>query len=309
MTSLDFGPLVLGGNVFGWTADERESARVLDAFVDAGGVAIDTADAYSHWVEGNEGGESEEIIGSWLRTRGRRDDVLIATKIGMLPTRAGLSTANIRTGVEESLRRLGTDYIDLFYAHLDDETVPQEEYLGVFDELVREGKVRTLGASNFTPERLRSAVEIARANDLTPFTVSQDPYNLVQRGIEGALLPAISELGLVELPYSSLASGFLTGKYRPGTTVESVRAEGAAARLADPRAVTLLELLDDIAAQQGTGVAAIALAWLRAQPTVAAPIASARTVEQLPALIESFRVELSPGQLDALDRTSAPLSA
>lgn len=305
MTDLDLGTLVLGGNVFGWTADVDESHRVLDAFVDAGGRAIDTADVYSAWVDGNAGGESEEILGGWLRTRKDRDDLVVATKVGMLEERSGLSPANVRAALDESLRRLGTDHVDLYYAHRDDDATPQEEYLGAFDELVTAGKVRELGASNFTPERLRSADAIAREAGLTPFTVAQDPWNLVQREIEREQVAAVDELGMVQLPYSSLASGFLTGKYRPGQDVDSVRSGTASRWLEQPWADELLRTLDDVAGAHGVSVTAVSLAWLRVQPTVGAPIASARSVEQLGALVESMTLELSDEEVRRLSAITA----
>jgi aryl-alcohol dehydrogenase-like predicted oxidoreductase len=300
MTELDFGPLVLGGNTFGWTSDRDESFAVLDAFVDAGGRAIDTADVYSAWIPGNSGGESETIIGEWFASRGRRDEVVLATKVYSLAERPGLSPENVRAAVEDSLRRLQTDRIDLYFAHRDDADVPQADYVGVFDELVRAGKVREAGASNFSADRLRSAIGIARAAGQTAFTVAQDPYNLVNRGIEHTLVPTLVELGVAEIPYSALASGFLSGKYRPGVEVDSARAGGASKLLDDPANVALLETLDDIASAHGVSVAAVALAWLRTRPSVAAPIASARTAEQVPALVESFALELTAEELGRL---------
>jgi aryl-alcohol dehydrogenase-like predicted oxidoreductase len=308
MTNLDFGPVVLGGNVFGWTADRDASFAVLDAFVDGGGRAIDTADVYSAWVAGNSGGESEAIIGEWLASRGRRDEVVIATKVFSLSTRPGLSAANIRAAAEDSLRRLQTDRIDLYFAHRDDHHVPQDEYLGAFDRLVRDGKVREVGASNFTADRLVSAAAIAGDGGLTPFTVAQDNWSLVARDIEYALVPTLDELGIVEIPYAALAGGFLTGKYRPGASVDSARAGSARKHLDDPRNVDLLDALDDVAAAHGVSMAAIALAWLRAQRTVGAPIASARTPEQVGPLLESARVELTPQQLELLSEATAPVS-
>lgn len=300
MTSLDFGPLVLGGNTFGWTSDRRESFAVLDAFVAAGGRSIDTADVYSAWVPGNSGGESESIIGQWLAARGRRDDVVIATKVFSLEARPGLSAANIRAAVDESLARLQTDYLDLYYAHQDDPDVRQQEYVAAFGALVAEGKVRAVGASNFSADRLRSAIGVARESAVTPFTVAQDRYSLVERGFEAELADTLRELDVVELPYSSLAGGFLTGKYRPGVAVDSARAGSAGAYLDDERNVGLLEALDDIAAAHGVSVAAVSLAWLRQQNVVGAPIASARTVEQVAPLVESFGLVLSDEDLARL---------
>jgi len=305
MTDLNFGPVVLGGNVFGWTADRDTSFRILDAFVAAGGRSIDTADMYSAWVPGHSGGESEEIIGAWMRARGIRDELVIATKVGMLEGHGGLSPAAIRTQIDASLTRLGTDHIDLYYAHQDDEDVPQADYLAAFDELVRAGKVRELGASNFTPARLRSAVDTSRAAGLAEFTVAQDQWSLVERAVETETVPALRDLGLVELPYLPLAGGFLTGKYRPGTTVDSPRAASATAYLDDPRHLDLLGVLDDVAAAHDVSVTAVSLAWLRAQDVVGAPIASARTPEQLTALLESASLELSADEVSALGAPTA----
>lgn len=301
MTELDVGPLVLGGNTFGWTSDPEQSFAVLDAFVGAGGRSIDTADSYSMWVPGNSGGDSETIIGDWLAARpGVRERVTIATKVFSLPARRGLSPANVRAALDDSLRRLRTDRVDVYYAHHDDPDVPLEDVVGVLDELVTVGKVREVGASNFTPERLRAAVEIARAEGLTPYTVAQDHYNLLERGFERESAAALADLGIVELPYSALASGFLTGKYRPGRQVDSRRASAGERLLEDPRNLTLLDALDEIAGEHGVSVAAVSLAWLRQQTTVAAPIASARTTDQLPDLVQSFGLELTPQDLEHL---------
>jgi len=299
MSALDFGPLVLGGNTFGWTSDRDESLAVLDKFADAGGRSIDTADSYSAWAPGNSGGESETIIGEWLTSRGHRDRVVIATKVFSHPERPGLSPANIRAAVDDSLKRLNTDYLDVYYAHLDDESVPQLDYMTAFDDLVKAGKVRELGASNFSYERLTSAITTATEAGLTPFSVAQDKYSLVHRELE-AILPKLSRIGVTELPYQTLAAGFLTGKYRPGTAVDSVRAGLASQYLKDPKNVALLGALDAVAASHGVSVTAVALAWLRQQAGVGAPIASARTAGQLDALIESFSLTLTPAELDQL---------
>jgi len=300
MSTLDFGPLVLGTNTFGWTSSRDESFAALDAFVDAGGRSVDSADSYSAWVPGNDGGESETVIGEWVASRGRRDDLVIGTKVFSLPARPGLSPANVRAAVDDSLRRLQTDHIDLYYAHRDDPDVPQAEYVGVFDELVEAGKVVEVGVSNFTADRLRSAVAAADGAGQSRFTVAQDHFNLVERAYATELAPTVEELDMVQLPYRGLASGFLTGKYRPGEKVESVRAAGGAALLENPANVALLKSLDQIAADRGVSVAAVALAWLRQQPTVAAPIASARTVDQLADLIQSFDLVLTSDELAAL---------
>ena len=308
MTALDLGPVVLGGNVFGWTADRDAGFRVLDAFVDGGGRMIDTADAYSAWLPGHVGGESETMIGEWLAARGRRDDVLITTKVGALATRKGLSADTIRAAAEDSLRRLGVETIDLYLAHRDDPSVPQEETLAAFDRLVQQGKVREIGASNFSAERLRSAAAISAEHGLVRYTVSQDLWSLVERGIETELVPALEELGVVETPYSSLASGFLTGKYRPGSQVDSARAGKAGDYLADPRNVDLLGVLDDVAADRGVSVTAVALAWLAAQRTVAAPIASASRPEQVADLLAAADVRLTPQDLEQLSAATEPVA-
>lgn len=309
MTALDLGSVVLGGNVFGWTTDRDEGFRILDAFVDGGGRAIDTADSYVAWVPGNSGGESETIIGEWLAASKRRDDVVIATKVGALATRKGLSAANITSAAEDSLRRLGTDRIDLYFAHRDDGATPQEETLAAFDGLVQAGKVRELGASNFAPERLRSAAAIAAREGLTPFTIAQDQWSLVERAVEIELVPTLEELDIAEIPYSSLASGFLTGKYRAGTSTDSARAGKAGGYLEDPRNLDLLAALDDVAADHGVSVTAVSLAWLAAQRTVAAPIASARTVQQLADLLEAGRVRLTAQDVALLSAATEPVAA
>lgn len=303
-TDLHVYPLCLGGNVFGWTADAPTSESVLDAYVAAGGNFLDTADYYPAWVPGNVGGESETIIGEWMRKRGNRDSLVVATKVAMLDGVKGLSAKSIRTGCDNSLRRLGVDTIDLYYAHQDDPTVPMEETLGAFDSLVREGKVRHLGASNFTAERLTQALEMSARNGLAAYSVLQNHYNLVQRGdYEGPLRDVVARHGLVSVPYFSLAKGFLTGKYRDGVAVESVRAQGASAYL-DDRGRGVLGVLDAVAARHGASVASVALAWLAAQPTVAAPIASARTVDQLRDIADFPQLALSVDEIEALSTAS-----
>jgi len=302
MTKLDFGTFVLGGNVFGWTVEREEGFRILDAFVERGGRMIDTADAYP---PGGEGGGSEAMIGEWLASRGQRDRIAIATKVAKWPKQRGLSAANIASAVEGSLRRLRTDHIDVYYAHEDDTSVDQTEYVAAFDRLVREGKVHTLGASNFTPERLQSALAIARANNLCGFSISQDHWNLVERELERTLVPVIEREGLKELPYFALASGFLTGKYRPARSAASARATRATKYLEDPRNVRLLSSLDELAAHHQASVAAIALAWLKAHAVVGAPIASARTVDQLDSLFEAGTIRLAPAEVAKLSAVTA----
>jgi aryl-alcohol dehydrogenase-like predicted oxidoreductase len=304
VTSLSFGPVVLGGNVFGWTVDRDHGPAVLDAFLDGGGRAIDTADSYMQRLPGNVGGESETQIGDWMAARGCRDRVEIHTKVSSKNDRRGLRAANIVLAAEDSLRRLRTDHIDLYYAHQDDPEVPQEEYVVAFDSLVHSGKVREVGASNFTAARLRSALDLAAEQGLTGFTVAQDRWSLVERDLETELLPTLVERGIVELPYASLAAGFLSGKYRPGEVVDSARAETASRYLEQPGSADLLSSLDEIAAAHDTSVTAVALAWLRAQPSVGAPIASARTPDQVATLLSSADVDLTPEELDRLSATS-----
>lgn len=304
-TDLVVHPLCLGGNVFGWTADEASSFEVLDAYAAAGGNFIDTADAYSHWVPGNKGGESETIIGNWMAARGNRDSMIIATKVSHLPDLTGLAPATIKQGLDDSLRRLQTDRVDLYYAHYDDPETPQAETLGAFDSAIKEGKVRYIGASNFTAERLQSALDTSASHGLAPYSVLQNHYNLVNRGeYEGALRDVVASNGLVSLPYYSLASGFLTGKYREGAVVEGARAKGAG-RYLDDRGLAILATLDRVAAAHDVSVTAVSLAWLAAQPTVATPIASARVVDQLPDLLQMAGLELSQSELDELSAISS----
>jgi aryl-alcohol dehydrogenase-like predicted oxidoreductase len=300
-TNLDVFPLCLGGNVFGWTADEHQSFAVLDAYAAAGGNFIDTADVYSAWVPGHAGGESEAIIGRWMTARGTRNRMIVATKVGMKPGLKGLSSTTIRTAAEDSLRRLATDRIDLYYAHADDPATPLDESLRAFDGLVKEGKVRHIAASNYTAPRLAEALAISGREGLARYTALQPHYNLVHRNeYEGELRDLCAREGVACFPYYALAKGFLTGKYRPeGSPVDSPRASAARAYL-DEHGVRLLAVLDGIAAAHDTTVAAVSLAWLVAQPTVAAAIASARTVEQLADLLPVVDVTLSPGELARL---------
>jgi len=296
-TDLQISPLCLGGNVFGWTADVTNSEAVLSHFVDNGGNFIDTADMYSQWGNGHVGGESESIIGNWLKTRGDRSSLVIATKVAKMDKRRGLSAHNICAACEESLQRLQTDYIDLYYAHEDDPKTPIEETLGAFDSLVREGKVRFIAASNFMAPRLQESLDIAKKAGLVSYVAAQDHYNLLERDYETFLRPTLSKNLLSQLPYFGLARGFLTGKYRPGQKVNSVRSGGVAG-YQNTRGWNLLTKLDELAQQHQTTVSAVALAWLRAQPTVAAPIASARNLEQLKEILPV--VELSAGELQTL---------
>ncbi|MEU9272997.1 aldo/keto reductase [Streptomyces sp. NPDC048251] len=305
-SDLEVFPLSLGGNVFGWTADETASFAVLDAYAAAGGNFVDTADSYTAWIDGNSGGESETIIGRWVQARGNRDDVVIATKVSQHPEFPGLSADNIKAAAHASLRRLGTDHIDLYYTHFDKPEVPVEEIVGALDELVRAGKVRHIAASNITPERLQESLEFSDREGLARYVALQPHYNLVSRDTyEGGLQDLAARFGLAAVPYFALAAGFLTGKYRPGTTVQSARAAGAAKHLDTERGRNVLTALDEIAQAHDTEIPTVALAWLAAQPTVAAPIASARTVEQLPALLGVAQLELTAEEITRLTRASA----
>jgi aryl-alcohol dehydrogenase-like predicted oxidoreductase len=302
-TDLHIAPLVLGGNVFGWTADKATSFAVLDAFVAGGGTMIDTADAYSAWVPGHSGGESETVIGEWLKATGKRDEVLIATKVGMLPGEGGekLAPARIAAAAEASLKRLGTDRIDLYYAHQDDDSVPQDAVLEAFGKLVDAGKVRVIGASNFHAARLKSAVDAGKASGLPRYHVLQPEYNLVSRHkFEGELQDYCVTENIGVLPYYGLASGFLTGKYRsPDDLGQSVRG-GRMADLLEGKGAAVLAAMDDVVAETGATHAQVALAWLLAQPGVTAPIASATRVEQLEDLLPAMELALTREQLDRL---------
>lgn len=289
-TNLDVFPLCLGGNVFGWTADAADSSHLLDGFVAGGGNFIDTADVYSAWVPRNEGGESETIIGDWMERRGNRADVVIATKVAKWGPRAGLSRANILAAADDSLRRLKTDYIDVYYAHEDDQTVELEESLGAFDELVRSGKVRYIAASNYSGARLKQAVAVSRANGLSEYIAIQNQYNLADREpFESDVAPKLTELGISSIPFYGLAAGFLTGKYQPDTKVDSDRAEGVS-RLFTEAGWGTLKRLEQVSNEIGAPLASTALAWLRAQPTVSVPIASARTLNQMAPLMQIVRL-------------------
>ncbi|MGW7816540.1 aldo/keto reductase [Streptomyces puniciscabiei] len=305
-SDLEVFPLCLGGNVFGWTADEETSFAVLDAYTAAGGNFVDTADSYSAWIDGHKGGESETIIGKWIKARGNRDDVVIATKVSQHPEYQGLSAANIKAAADASLRRLDTDHIDLYYTHFDKPEVPVEEIIGALDELVKAGKVRHIGASNISPERLKASLDFSDREGLARYVVLQPHYNLVSRDTyEGPLQDLVGKEGLSAVPYFSLASGFLTGKYRPGTKVDSARASRAQEYAESERGQRVLAALDQIAAAHDAPVARVALAWLAAQPTVTAPIASARTVDQLPALLDVVGLTLTQEEVQKLTEASA----
>ncbi|MCD2314658.1 aldo/keto reductase [Sphingomonas sp. IC-11] len=307
-SDLEIAPLVLGGNVFGWTADRAASFAVLDAFVAGGGTMIDTADVYSAWVPGHRGGESEAMIGEWLKASGKRDDVLIATKVGMLPGEGGekLAPARIAAACEASLKRLGTDRIDLYFAHQDDEDTPQQAVLEAFGRLVDAGKIRVVGASNFHAARLKSANEAARAAGLPRYDVLQPEYNLVSRHrFEGELQDYCVEQNVGVVPYYGLASGFLTGKYRSRDDLSKSVRGGRMGELLEGKGGEVLKALDAVAAETGATLAQISLAWLIAQDGVTAPIASATSVSQVEELLPAMTLSLSTEQLDRLTTAGA----
>jgi aryl-alcohol dehydrogenase-like predicted oxidoreductase len=308
-SNLQVSPLCFGGNVFGWTIDEARSFELLDALVGEGLNFIDTADVYSRWKPGNRGGESEAIIGAWLKSRGGRDRVVIATKVGadMGLGRKCLAKDYIRSAVEASLKRLQTDTIDLYQSHWDDPDTPVQETLEAYDELVRAGKVRVIGASNFSPARLREALDVSERTGLPRYESLQPEYNLYERaGFEAELQPLCVERGLGVISYFSLASGFLTGKYRSeGDFGQSARGQGMAKYL-NPRGHRILRALDEVAGDLRATPAQVALAWLMAQPGITAPIASATTTAQLQDLVGATRLRLDASAMEALDRASAP---
>jgi aryl-alcohol dehydrogenase-like predicted oxidoreductase len=308
-SGLDIVPLVLGGNVFGWTADEKTSFELLDAFVDAGLNAIDTADVYSRWVEGHQGGESETIIGRWLAANpGKREQVLLFTKVGMDlgENRKGLSAAWIERAVEDSLRRLQTDRIDLYQSHLFDDSVPLEETLAAYDRLIRAGKVRAIGASNHDAEQLRAALACADAQKLPRYQALQPEYNLYDRdGFDGPLRDLAIREGLGVITYYSLASGFLSGKYRSKADLAQSKRGETVGKYLNPRGERILAVLDDLAEQHGAKQAEVALAWVMAREGVTAPIASATSRTQLDSLVRAVRLELLAEDVQRLDEASA----
>ncbi len=307
-SSIMVPPLCLGGNVFGWTADEATSLKLLDALVEAGLNFIDTADVYSRWVPGHNGGESETIIGKWMKARGNRDQVIIATKVGseMGPSQKGLSKAYIRSAVEASLRRLQTDHIDLYQSHRDDADTPQAETLGVYADLINEGKVRAIGASNFTAARMKEALDTSARMGLPRYESLQPLYNLYDRSeFEGELeqLCRDNEIGVI--PYYGLASGFLTGKYRSEADFgKSARGRNMGKYL-NPRGEKILAALDQVALHHNATPAQVALAWLIARPSITAPIASATRLEQLRDLVAATRLRLDSADIEKLDKAGA----
>lgn len=304
-SGLHLAPLVLGGNVFGWTADEKTSFAVLDAFVAGGGNAIDTADVYSAWAPGHAGGgQSETVIGKWLARRGRRDDVLIFSKVGMelAPDKKGLSKAYIKQAVEASLRRLQTDYLDLYQSHKDDESLPVTEPLEAYAELLREGKIRAIGASNFKPARLQAALAAGGQHGLPRYESLQPEYNLYAReAFERDDLPLVQASGLGVIPYFGLASGFLTGKYRtPADLGQSVRGASIGQKYFNDKGFKILNALDAVAQRHGASPAQVALAWLMQAPGITAPIASGTSVPQVQELLRAMHVQLTPQDVQEL---------
>ena len=304
-SGLEIAPLVLGGNVFGWTADEATSFKLLDRFVERGFNAIDTADSYSAWAPGLAGGESETVMGKWLARRGRRDDVVIMTKVGSLQARKGLKADNIAAAVEDSLRRLQTDYLDVYFAHIDDDSVPFEESLGAFSKLVDAGKVRATGASNHSAERMREALKVSADKGFRRHEVMQPGYNLYDRAFEDELAGLAQEEGLGVVSYFSLASGFLTGKYRSREELEGAARAAFLEGFFDARGMQLLDVLRKVSADVGATPAQVSLAWLMARPGVTAPIASATSLEQLDDILAAADVTLPRDALEALDRAGS----
>lgn len=298
-------PLMLGANVFGWTADQQASFAVLDAFVDQGGNAIDTADVYSAWAPGNEGGESERMIGAWLKHSGKRNRVIIGTKAGGWQKQLGLKRENIIAACEGSLQRLGVETIDLYWLHVDDKATPAEEYLGALDHLVKSGKVRAIGASNFKPGRFAEGLETSARLGLARFDAQQPEYHLLARGIEAELMPLCVREGVSLLPYYGLASGYLTGKYRNPSDSEGRARAARVSKFMEGKGPSVLEAMDAISARSGASLAQIALAWVMSKPAIGATIASATSVAQLTELMGALRLELAAEDIAQLDRVSA----
>jgi len=307
-SGLEVAPFALGGNVFGWTADEATSFKILDAFVGHGFNLIDTADTYSRWVPGNHGGESETIIGKWLKQRGARDKVVIATKVGMEmgPDKKGLSKAYIQREVEDSLKRLQTDYIDLYQSHTDDAATPPEETLEIYAQLVKQGKVRVIGASNFSAERLAQSLQVSESHRYPRYESLQPHYNLYERSeYESKLEPLCREKGIGVISYFSLARGFLTGKYRADADLSKSPRGGGVKTYLNERGMRILDALDKVTKQFRSTPARVSLAWLIARPSVTAPIASATSVEQLDDLAGAASLELDSASIGLLNQASA----
>ena len=307
-SELVVSPLTLGGNVFGWTIEEKESFKILDAFLDAGFNFIDTADIYSNWAPGNQGGESETIIGNWLKKTGKRKDVIIATKLGtdLGGGKKGLSAKYMKQAAEDSMKRLGTDYIDLYQSHIDDEQTPVDETMSAFNQLITEGKVRYIGASNLSAERIKASNDFARANNLKPYISLQPSYNLYDRQkFEAEYSKLVQDEALGVIPYYSLASGFLTGKYRSEADLDkSMRGQGVKKYL-NERGFKILAVMDEVAHEQNVPVSQIAIAWLLHKPLITAPIASATSISQLAELLHATTLSLTQEQMTRLDLASA----
>lgn len=307
-SNIEVAPLMFGGNVFGWTIDEPISFQILDAFVDAGFNFIDTADVYARWVPGNHGGESETILGNWFKHSGKRDKVVLATKVGMEmgPGKVGLSKARIKEAVDESLKRLQTDRIDLYQAHKDDPNTPLEETLEAFSELVKEGKARVIGASNYSADRLAQALEISRTNGLSRYESLQPEYNLCERArYESELEPICRAENLAVIPYYSLAGGFLSGKYRSEADLANRARAKNVKKYVGERGFRILSALDEVSARHKTKPACVAIAWLLARPSITAPICSATSLKQLEDLFAALRLELSASDVETLNTASA----
>ncbi|MCC8426766.1 aldo/keto reductase [Mucilaginibacter sp. UR6-11] len=301
-------PFCFGGNVFGWTVNEQQSFELLDAYVDSGLEFIDTADVYSKWVPGNKGGESETIIGNWLKKSGRRDKVIIATKVGkpMGPGRQGLSKAYITEAVEDSLKRLQTDYIDLYQSHDDDQNTPLEETLATYTDLIKQGKVRGVGASNFTAARLKESLDVSKANGLARYETLQPEYNLYDReGYEKELEPLCVGNNIGVITFYSLASGFLSGKYRSEADLSKSARGGGVKKYLNSRGFKILTALDEVAAQYKTTPASVAIAWVMARPGITAPIASATSVKQLHDTTQAVQLNLDDKAIALLNEASS----
>ena len=307
-SGLQIGPLVFGGNVFNWTADETTSLTLLDAFIDSGLNMVDSADVYSSWVPGHTGGESEDLIGKWLARGGQRDKLLIATKCGMEmgPDAKGLSRGHITRSVDASLKRLGTDYIDLYQAHMDDKKTPLEETLSTYTNLIKEGKIRAIGASNYSAERLAEALQVSKDKGLARYESLQPGYNLYDRAdYETSLEKTCEDNGLGVIPYFSLAAGFLTGKYRSKADLEGSQRGGMVKSKLDDRGMKILDALDQVARDQGVTPAQVALAWLIARPSITAPIVSATSLEQWSDIAKSVQLDLTDEAMGILESASA----
>ena len=306
-SGIKVNPITFGGNVFGWTIDEQQSFEILDKYVDSGLDFIDTADVYSKWAPGNKGGESETIIGNWLQKSGKRDKVIIATKVGMemAPDKQGLSKAYITKAVEDSLKRLKTDHIDLYQSHKDDKNTPLEETLSTYTDLIKQGKIRAIGASNYEATRLKEALEVSKKNNLAAYQTLQPEYNLYDReGYEKELEPVCIENGIGVITYYSLASGFLTGKYRSESDLsKSQRGQGIKKYL-NERGFRILKALDEVAAAYNSTPASVALAWVIARPGITAPIVSATSTKQLDAIIAATKLNLKSSDIELLNNAS-----